>query len=164
VYLYQGEELGLPEVHDLPTDVLDDPVWERSGRTEKGRDGCRVPLPWSTDEPLFGFGADLPWLPQPDDWGKLSVESQDGVEGSTLELYRQALRTREERFHTATVEWLGTDSEVLAFRRGAGVTCIVNFGTGPIPLPEGRVLLASEHLPDRSLPTDVAVWMIDVPT
>ena len=164
VYLYQGEELGLPEVHDLPTDVLDDPVWERSGHTEKGRDGCRVPLPWSTDGPLFGFGADRPWLPQPDDWGELSVESQDGVAGSTLELYREALRTRKERFHTATVEWLGTDSEVLAFRRGAGVTCIVNFGDAPVPLPEGRVLLASENLADRSLPTDVAVWMIDEAT
>jgi alpha-glucosidase len=164
VFLYQGEELGLPEVHDLPPEVLDDPFWERSGHKEKGRDGCRVPLPWSTDGPSFGFGSDGPWIPQPEDWGKLSVESQDGVEGSTLELYRLALRTRKERFHTASVEWLGTDSEVLTFRRGAGVTCIVNFGAVSVPLPEGRVLLASEPIPDRSLPTDVAVWMIDEAT
>ncbi|MGF1617688.1 MAG: glycoside hydrolase family 13 protein [Acidimicrobiia bacterium] len=159
VYLYQGEELGLPEVHDLPVDVLDDPVWERSNHTEKGRDGCRVPLPWSKGGPSFGFGEAEPWLPQPDWWGECSVEAQDGVAGSTLELYREAIRTRSENFHTTTIDWLDLGPEVLAFRRGSGVKCIVNFGDDPLPLPPGRVLISSEPLSDRSLPRDVAVWI-----
>ncbi|MEX0795419.1 MAG: glycoside hydrolase family 13 protein [Acidimicrobiia bacterium] len=159
VYLYQGEELGLPEVHDLPVDVLDDPVWARSNHKEKGRDGCRVPLPWSQAGPFFGFGEAEPWLPQPDWWGGFSVEAQDGVEGSTLELYREAIRTRDENFHTTTIEWLDLGADVLAFRRGSGVRCIVNFGKDPLTLPPGRVLISSEPLSDRSLPQDVAVWI-----
>jgi alpha-glucosidase len=159
VYLYQGEELGLPEVHDLPLDVLDDPVWERSAHTAKGRDGCRVPLPWTPGGPSFGFGEGEPWLPQPEGWGKLSVEAQDGIDGSTLELYREALRTRKKQFHTAKLDWIETDSDVLAFRRGSGVTCMVNFGDKPVPLAPGRVLISSQPLTDRSLPRDVAVWI-----
>lgn len=159
VYLYQGEELGLPEVHDLPVEVLDDPVWERSNHTEKGRDGCRVPLPWSKGGPSFGFGEGEPWLPQPDWWGEFSVQAQDGVAGSTLELYREAIRTRDENFHTSTIEWLDLGADVLAFRRGSGVRCIVNFGEDSVALPPGHVLISSEPLSDRSLPQDVAVWL-----
>jgi alpha-glucosidase len=159
VYLYQGEELGLPEVHDLPVDVLDDPVWERSNHTEKGRDGCRVPLPWSKGGPSFGFGEAEPWLPQPDWWGEYSVEAQDGVKGSTLELYREAIRTRDENFYTTTIEWHDEGDDVLSFTRGSGVRCIVNFGDDPVALPSGRVLISSEPLSDRSLPQDVAVWL-----
>lgn len=159
VYLYQGEELGLPEVYDLPIDVLDDPVWKRSNHTEKGRDGCRVPIPWSKGGPSFGFGEGGPWLPQPDWWGEFSVEAQDGVEGSTLELYREAIRTRDENFHTTKIEWLDLGADVLAFRRGSGVRCIVNFGEEPLTLPPGRVLMSSEPRSDRALPQDVAVWI-----
>ena len=93
-YLYQGEELGLPEVADLSTLVLHDPVWTRSSNTLKGRDGCRVPLPWTRTGPSFGFGSDSAWLPQPATWGDLSVEAQSGKNGSTLELYRKALAIR----------------------------------------------------------------------
>jgi alpha-glucosidase len=159
VYLYQGEELGLPEVHDLPVDVLDDPVWERSNHTEKGRDGCRVPLPWSKGGPSFGFGEAEPWLPQPDWWGEHSVEAQDRVEGSTLELYREAIRTRDENFHTTTIDWHDEGNDVLSFTRGSGVRCIVNFGDDPVTMPSGRVLISSEPLSDRSLHQDVAVWL-----
>ena len=97
-YIYQGAELGLPEVEDLPEEVLQDPTWEQSGRTERGRDGCRVPIPWSGDEPPYGFSpegpAALPWLPQPHSWAAVTVESQTGDEASTLELYRRALKIR----------------------------------------------------------------------
>ena len=90
-YLYQGEELGLPDVTDLPDDVLQDPTWERSGHTERGRDGCRVPIPWVGDAPSFGFGpTTTSWLPQPPVFGELAVDRQVGVTGSTLELYRRA--------------------------------------------------------------------------
>ncbi len=89
-YVYQGEELGLPEVADLPAEVLQDPIWEQTGRVRKGRDGCRVPLPWTTTGPSYGFGANGAWLPQPPSFAAYAVEAQDGVEGSTLELYRTA--------------------------------------------------------------------------
>lgn len=159
VYLYQGEELGLPEVADLPEAVLDDPVWTRSGHTEKGRDGCRVPLPWASEGPSFGFGDDGSWLPQPDDWGKLSVEVQDGDPGSTLELYRRAISLRTQLLrHDEKLEWLDVPAGVLAFERGSGVVCQVNFGPSPVELVEGDVILASDPIDDTLAP-DTAVWV-----
>ncbi|MFX9672879.1 alpha-glucosidase, partial [Acinetobacter baumannii] len=76
-FLYQGEELGLPEVQDLPDDARRDPIWERSGHAEHGRDGCRVPLPWDPDAPSFGFTTGTPWLPQPDWFRPFAVETQE---------------------------------------------------------------------------------------
>ncbi|HUG32479.1 MAG TPA: glycoside hydrolase family 13 protein [Acidimicrobiia bacterium] len=160
VYLYQGEELGLPEVHDLPEGTLDDPVWERSGHTEKGRDGCRIPIPWEREGQSFGFGPGGSWLPQPDGWGELSVEAQDGVAGSTLELYRSALRIRAEKFvGDEQFDWIDPEPTALRFRRGGGVICVVNFGDSPIPLPAGRPLVASAPLTDGTVPPDTAVWV-----
>jgi len=159
-YLYQGEELGLPEVHDLPTGVLDDPVWTRSGGAEKGRDGCRVPLPWTVTGESFGFGDNGTWLPQPAGWGAHSVEAQDGRPGSTLELYRAALRLRRSRLTgDAELEWGARGADVVAFRRGSGVTCVVNFGPRPHRLPAAEVLLASGPLDGAALPQDTAVWL-----
>jgi alpha-glucosidase len=162
LYLYQGEELGLPEVWDLPPEVLDDPVWENSGHTSKGRDGCRVPIPWTTDGPSFGFGAGGSWLPQPAGFGTLSVEAQQGVDGSTLELYRAALALRR-RWCTAdeVIDWLdGTaDGPPLAFRRGSGLICVLNYGDTAVAIPGGDVLVASSELVDGALPGDAAVWI-----
>lgn len=160
VYLYQGEELGLHEVVDLPFEVLDDPVWERSGRTAKGRDGCRVPLPWSATGPSLGFGTDGSWLPQPPGWGVVSVESQDGVVGSTLELYRAALDLRSRVLRDDEyLGWLDLGGDVISFRRGSGVVCVVNFGPRPVDVPGGEVLLTSGPLTDGRLPADTAVWV-----
>jgi len=160
VYLYQGEELGLPEVHDLPEGVIDDPVWERSGHSEKGRDGCRVPIPWTRTGPSFGFGVDGSWLPQPETWSALSVENQEGDEGSTLELYRSAIRIREERLRgDEDLVWLDLGPDVLAFRRGSGLTCVVNYREESIPLPPGDVVLASEPRDDGFLAGNAAVWL-----
>src|SRR5690606_29169988 len=92
--LYQGEELGLPEVEDLPEEVLQDPIWERSGHRHRGRDGCRVPLPWTAEPPTFGFTTGTPWLPIPAEWKRLAVETQTGQAGSMLQLYRSALGLR----------------------------------------------------------------------
>jgi alpha-glucosidase len=160
VYLYQGEELGLPEVWDLPAEVLDDPVWENSGHTQKGRDGCRVPLPWTVSGPSFGFGSGDAWLPQPARFAEFSVEAQSGADGSTLELYRTALGARRE--HLMGDEgfvWLDLGPEVLAFERGDGTRCVVNFGAAPCELPAGQVLVSSEPLVDGRLGTDTAVWL-----
>ncbi|MEU7489125.1 glycoside hydrolase family 13 protein [Streptomyces sp. NPDC042319] len=165
-YVYQGEELGLPEVEDLPEAVLQDPTWERSGHTDRGRDGCRVPIPWSGDRPPYGFGPDdaagEPWLPQPPLWRELSVAAQEGDEHSMLALYRRALRIR--RDHPAlgdgTMTWLDTPAGVLAFQREPGFLCLVNLSAEPYPLPEHEeVLLASGPLADGRLAPDQAVWL-----
>lgn len=160
VYLYQGEELGLPEVHDLPEGALHDPVWERSGHTEKGRDGCRVPIPWEREGQSFGFCPGGSWLPQPEGWGELSVEAQDGVADSTLELYRAGLRIRTERLVAdEELDWIDSGPGALGFRRGGGVICVVNYDETPIPLPAGRPLISSAPLADGTVPPDTAVWV-----
>jgi alpha-glucosidase len=163
VYLYQGEELGLPEVEDLPDHEREDPIQVRSGGADPGRDGCRVPLPWEAHGPTYGFGPDGgadPWLPQPADWAGLSVAAQDGDPDSTLNLYRAALRLRREHLLDAgPLDWLDTPSGVLAFRRGP-VTCWLNTGDAPVALPEGRLLLGSApDMDGRSLPVDAAAWV-----
>ncbi|MFP5332335.1 MAG: glycoside hydrolase family 13 protein [Acidimicrobiia bacterium] len=160
VYLYQGEELGLGEVHDLPTEVLEDPVWVRSGYTEKGRDGCRVPLPWEPEGASFGFGSNGSWLPQPAWFGPLAASAQAGVDGSTLELYRAALHLRRQRLiDDETLEWLELAPFVVAFRRGSGVGCVVNFGPEAFRLPEGDVLVTSAPVFDSLLPPNTAAWL-----
>ncbi len=161
-YIYQGEELGLPEVWDLPPEVLDDPTWENSGHTVKGRDGCRVPIPWKRSGPSFGFGDGSAWLPQPAVYGELSAEAQTGVPGSTLATYRAAIQLRRQHFtRDEVLEWIDTgDQNVLSFRRGSGVVCVVNFGTNSVTLPAGRVLLASQPDIDGELPSDTTAWLL----
>jgi alpha-glucosidase len=160
VYVYQGEELGLPEVEDIPDSLLQDPIWARSGNTDRGRDGCRVPLPWSGDAPPFGYGGE-PWLPQPAEWGALTVEAQDPDATSMLNLYRTALRIRHEKLGDGTITWITLGDEVLAFARESGLTCVVNLGTEPVRLPEHqRICLASGPVDGGLLPTDTAVWLL----
>ncbi len=171
-YIYQGQELGLPEAWDLPEDVLDDPVWERSGHTLRGRDGCRVPIPWTTEGPSLGFGTGDPWLPQPAEWGELSAEAQTGQDSSSLELFRQAIAVR--RNHGAVDEDLqvldATDhglsaaeaASVLMYKRGSGLTCMVNFGSSPVATPAAgdAELLRSSGSPGTPLDTDAAIWFV----
>ena len=166
VYLYQGDELGLPEVEDLPDDLLQDPIWERSRHTDRGRDGCRVPLPWSGACPPFGFGADgtSPWLPQPADWKDLTAEAQAGDPGSMLGLYRRALRLRraEPALADGTMTWLPAPEGVLSYSRGGVLTVVVNLSARPVPLPaHTRLLIASGELRDGLLPPDTAAWLRD---
>ena len=157
-YLYQGEELGLPEVDDLPLSVLEDPTWARSGQTRKGRDGCRVPLPWAVSGQSLGFGTNGSWLPQPPGWGSVSVEAQEGIPGSTLELYRDAIRLRAEHMRgNDSFEWIESDPNLLAFAR-EGLRVMVNFGADPVPLPDGEILVSSGVVEGR-LPPDAAVWL-----
>ncbi len=167
-YVYQGEELGLGEVEDLPEDALQDPGWELSGRADRGRDGCRVPLPWSGDEPPFGFsppGASAsPWLPQPGSWRALTAEAQAGDHGSMLELYRRALRIRKRQpgLGDGSLRWLDAPEGALAFARDAGLVCIVNFSGDAVPIPEGaKLLLCSDSLTDDGgVPADTAAWLV----
>ncbi|MFJ8828817.1 glycoside hydrolase family 13 protein [Micromonospora aurantiaca] len=165
-YVYQGEELGLWEVEDIPYELRQDPMWERSGRVDPGRDGCRVPLPWQGDTPPFGFSPDgataAPWLPQPADWKDRTVRAQTGDPHSMLELYRAALTLRraEPALGDGTLTWLPAPDGVLAFAREPGFTCLVNLGGAAVPLPaHDRLLLASGPLDDDRLPPDTAVWL-----
>jgi alpha-glucosidase len=164
-YLYQGEELGLEEVENLPEAVLQDPTWRRSGHTIRGRDGARVPLPWSGSEPPFGFGppGTTPWLPQPESWRDRTVEAESRDPDSVLALYRAALRLRREHlgFRGDGMAWLPAPDQVLRFDRPGGLETVVNLGPEPIELPAGRpVLLASVPLPESGdLQPDTAVWL-----
>ncbi|MFJ8363960.1 alpha-amylase family glycosyl hydrolase [Streptomyces sp. NPDC093984] len=164
-YVYQGEELGLPQA-ELPDDRLRDPLWERSGHRERGRDGCRVPLPWEGERAPYSFSTAAPqdcWFPQPADWAGLSARAQEGDDSSMLALYRTALRLR--RAHPAshaTLKLDGPDSgEWFGFERGSGLRCLVNFGTRPLRLDDdAEVLLSSAPLHGRAVPQDTAVWII----
>jgi alpha-glucosidase len=159
-YLYQGEELGLHEVADLAPEVLQDPAFLRSGGAEKGRDGCRVPVPWTTEGPSFGFSTDAAHLPQPTWFGPLSVEAQEQDPVSTLALYRQALSWRR-RFHAAeSLAWMpGTNEHALHFGRPGGWQCVTNFGPRAVPLPHGTVVVASSPLQEGLLPADTTAWI-----
>ncbi|MEJ3652766.1 glycoside hydrolase family 13 protein [Actinomycetes bacterium KLBMP 9759] len=165
LYLYQGDELGLPEHEGLDDDLRRDPMFLRSGGVDPGREGCRVPLPWSSDAPPFGFSpadATAPtWLPQPPDWAELTVEAQVGDPRSMLALYRAALRIRRTELSGVDgMSWLPSADGVLAFDRGGGFRCVVNLSAQPVPLPpHTAVLLVSAPLQDGALPGDAAAWL-----
>ncbi|MBB2990333.1 alpha-glucosidase [Mycolicibacterium iranicum] len=162
-YVYQGEELALEEIEDLPDETRQDPTWAQSGFTDVGRDGCRIPLPWHDSGATYGFstgsGAST-WLPQPDHWGEHSVETQDADAASTLNLYRAALELRPSLWRGAgEVTWLQVTPDVAAFTRGAA-QCWVNTGQAAVALPPGAVVaLASAPGVDTELPPDTAVWL-----
>ncbi|MFD4368116.1 glycoside hydrolase family 13 protein [Rhodococcus sp. NPDC058521] len=161
-FVYNGSEIGLPNAV-LPDSVLQDPVWERSGHTERGRDGCRVPIPWEGSEPPFGFtsGRDT-WLPIPAEWASLTVESQLENMDSTLSLYRTALELRSQRpeFAGDEVDWYGSPAGCFAFRRPGGLVCVLNASEVPIVMPPGEVLLSSAPLVGGKLPPHAAAWLI----
>lgn len=159
-YLYQGEELGLPEDIDLPDAARQDPTWARTKHKRYGRDGCRVPLPWTPDGETFGFNNSTEsWLPQPSFWADYARSIQEGDPTSTLELYRLALSTRKAKsLGEGQLRWLeGYPRTVLAFQNGA-VIVIANFGKKNISLPRGEVLVASGQLTD-GLPPNTTVWI-----
>jgi len=164
-YLFQGEELGLPEHTTLPGEVRQDPSWFRTEGEDTGRDGCRVPIPWEADAPSFGFGTtDDTWLPQPAVYGELARDQQEGVEGSTLELYKAALRLRREHGlgRGTSLDWVEDrcGEQSLGLRRG-DVLVLVNFDGDPLKVPSGaEVLLTSGPLDaEGRVPTDTTVWL-----
>jgi alpha-glucosidase len=167
-YLYQGEEIGLPEVRDIPEDRLTDPRWKMSGYVDRGRDGCRVPLPWTADvKGGFGFSSkdslqlNETWLPQSSWMGQFAVDTQDGVEGSTLTMYRKALAIRktEEGLGDGPMEWIEAGSDVVAFTRPGNFACYINFGAA-LELPTAsEILITSGPISGHTLPTDTAAWV-----
>ncbi|MCU8595104.1 glycoside hydrolase family 13 protein [Streptomyces sp. A13(2022)] len=162
-YVYQGEELGLPEVADLDRADLRDPMWVRSGGRVKGRDGCRVPLPWTSEGTSFGFGPGGSWLPQPADWGRYAADSQLGDKDSFLELYREALRLRRTLVVDEELEWAGprerTRQGLLHFARAGGWHTVSNLSDEPAPMPRGEVLIASGPVTGDVLAPWTTAWL-----
>ncbi|WP_308468912.1 glycoside hydrolase family 13 protein [Rathayibacter soli] len=166
LYIYQGDELGLPEVEDIPLDRLQDPMHFRSGGIDPGRDGCRVPLPWRGIHPPYGFspmGAEsAPWLPQPAAWARLTAEAQLSNTSSMLWLYREALRIRRQNpaLGDGPFAWIDSDTDVLQFRRGPRFLNVTNLSAHGVALPEHvSILLCSNPLENGLLPPDSTAWL-----
>lgn len=161
-YIYQGEELGLPEHTTMDGRYRQDPMFLRTKGEEVGRDGCRVPLPWKAEVPAFGFGpSDKTWLPQPASYARYAVDRQEGADDSTLNLYRKILELRQElALGSGRLQWADAGQDTLAFDNG-DLRVLINMGEQTTTLPAGsQVLLSSEPLaaPDR-LPANAAVWL-----
>jgi alpha-glucosidase len=158
-YLYQGEELGLPEV-DVPPDARHDPL-------EPSRDGCRVPIPWSGDRPPFGFGpGPKSWLPMPPDWATKTVAVQRSNPTSMLQLYRDALGQRRDRPPDGSIRWRPAKDGVLVFERPSGLISATNLTDEParIALPDGaEPVLASGEMDGATLPPDTSAWFATTP-
>ena len=175
VFLYQGEELGLPEVLDIPVERLQDPIWKMSGNTERGRDGCRVPLPWKASEDgAFGFSSngeltrEDPWLPQPQDWGQFAAEVQENLEHSMLLLYRNALRIRKTTNSLAGpyFRWIDSSSDSLVFSRSKddSFICIVTFEGEEIIPAQYEIVIGSQKIDSQRIPPNTTVWLQPIPT
>jgi alpha-glucosidase len=165
LYVYQGEELGLPEVEDIPPERRQDPMWHRSGGRDPGRDGCRIPLPWAGARPPYGFGPEgtRTWLDQPDGWARLTVAAQEADPGSMLALYRAGLLLRRAApwgDAGPQLRWLDLGADAVAFARGDRFACVVNFGPEPLALPSGsELLIASDPGGGGALPQDTTAWL-----
>ena len=161
-YMYQGEELGLPEAMDIPDDKRQDPTFFRTAGESYGRDGCRVPIPWEAEATNYGFGpAGEPWLPQPAVYRDFARDLQEGVPGSTLELYKAALAIRKDRaLGDGSLEWIeGTPENVLGFRNG-DVTVFINYSQDDFVLPAGDIILDSADSSSGVLAPASAVWLV----
>lgn len=159
-YLYQGEELGLPEAMEIPDEYRQDPTWFRTNGERYGRDGCRVPLPWEADAPAFGFNeTGLSWLPQPAEWATYARDVEEVDPSSTLALYKRLLAARREHgFGSGSLVWEDAGADAVAFRRG-DVHVVANLGTEPIELPaDALVMLQSQPFDGAAIPADTAVW------
>jgi alpha-glucosidase len=164
-YLYQGEELGLPEVATLRATERQDPTFFRSGGADVGRDGCRVPLPWEPTGPSFGFGAAEAHLPQPAWFGRFAVATQQDSPDSALSLYREALGWRRRLIaqiadDADSLTWIEAPPGVLHFRRPGGWHCVTNFSAEPVALPPGELLIASSPTTGPCLPAATTAWLL----
>ncbi|MBP2411433.1 alpha-glucosidase [Arthrobacter stackebrandtii] len=160
-YLYQGEELGLHEVAEISDADRQDPTFFRNTGVEIGRDGCRVPLPWTAEGTSFGFGDAPAHLPQPAWFGASAADVQDGEDGSTLNFYRRALALRRELQTAEGLDWISTGNpDVLHFSRPNGWAVVANFGGTAVDLPQGMPVISSAPLEDGKLPANAAAWLL----
>jgi alpha-glucosidase len=158
-YMYQGEELGLPEVLDIPLDQIQDPSFLRNPGKGRSRDGCRVPLPWTLTGSSYGFGSGGAHLPQPADSGSYSVEAQDHTTWSTLNVYREALWRRRQLQTSEDLKWVKSSKKLLHFARPNGWHCVTNFSDKPVKLPKGEILQTSAPLVNGKLGAYSTAWL-----
>lgn len=161
-YLYQGEELGLPEAMEIPDEFREDPTWFRTEGKRYGRDGCRVPIPWEADAPAFGFNeTGGSWLPQPDEWATFARNVEELDDSSTLNLYKALLRLRRERtLGTGSMVWEDLGADAVAFRRG-DLRVVANLGEAPLELGEGvTFVVQSQAFEGSAVPQDTAAWYL----
>jgi alpha-glucosidase len=159
-YIYQGEELGLQEAGQIPDADRQDPTFFRNRGVEIGRDGCRVPLPWTTGGSSFGFSTGAAHLPQPAWFAGYAVEAQENAENSTLTFYREALLQRRRLQTAELLTWVRADPSILHFTRPNGWQSVTNFGSGPAELPAGTVILSSGPLEAGKLPPNTTAWIV----
>ena len=173
-YIYQGEELGIHEVMDIPEDQIQDPQYLRNLKADKGRDGCRVPLPWTKSGSSFGFGDGGAHLPQPKNFGDYSLEVESADPSSPLSIFRKALALRKNLITAEEITWHETgDNSVLHFSRPNGLHCITNFGrnhynfdgigevihaSGPLA-EKGVYLVHGVETTGNDLPPATTVWI-----
>lgn len=167
VYVFQGEELGLLDA-DIPNDARQDPIWFRTNGADPGRDGSRAPLPWVAHAKNYGFSeADKLWLPQPSGWDNVSADVEDAEPTSFLNLYRAMLRNRAEVNQLASetdFEWLGTDGDVVGFRRREELWVLANISDSPAVIaaylpPNGRVVALVGEFHAGILGANSALWI-----
>lgn len=165
MYIYEGEELGLPEVTDLPDDAREDPTWFRSGKKVRGRDGCRVPLPWEAEAPNFGFGTEPTWLPQPDYWGEYAADVEADDPQSTLNLYRKTIALRRELgLAHGSVEWGEAPNDSTLVVKNGDVRLVLNMGAEPVRIAEVESVLVSSSPVDvesgtATFPPNTGAWV-----
>ena len=158
-YIYQGEELGLHDVLDIPSDQMQDPQWFRGEGKLKSRDGCRVPLPWDSTGSSFGFGPGGSHLPQPSWYADVAVSVQEQNPNSTLNLYRRALKLRSSLVTDEELTWLDSPEQTLMFARPNGWVCFTNFREESVQLPQGRLLVSSAEVVDGKLVGPATAWL-----
>ncbi|GFZ47590.1 hypothetical protein JCM24511_05334 [Saitozyma sp. JCM 24511] len=159
-YLYQGEELGLPEVPDLADDQRQDPTFFRTKGEEVGRDGCRVPIPWTSSGHNFGFGdGKQAHLPMPEWMGKFAVAAEDSDPNSTLNMYRRALALRRELQTEESMVWVTDHPQTLHFRRKGGWEVLMNFDGENVDVPKGQVLVCSGAVEGGTVPKNTTIWL-----
>jgi alpha-glucosidase len=164
-YIYNGQELGLPDAEIADKD-RQDPAFFRTQGLQKGRDGARVPMPWSGDQTPFNFSSGSPWLPIPQEWRELSVSAQESDAASTLNLYRSALKIRRDKLvGTGEIEWVDRgETGLISFARGE-FAIYLNTSSTTIKIPSvGALVLGSDAAVtfengSLTLPAASAAWL-----
>lgn len=163
LYLYQGEELGLPNHTTMEPRFRQDPRFFDSNGSMIGRDGERIPMPWKAKAPAFGFGpSDRSWLPQPDSYARYAADVQEKDTSSTLALYRRLIALRTQYgLGTGTLKWFDSPRNDVLVARNGSICLYINFGYAPLTLPAGKVIAQSMPGIDKGtqLPGNAAVWL-----
>jgi alpha-glucosidase len=161
-YLYQGEELGLPEHTTLENKYRQDPTFARTNGQRVGRDGCRIPLPWVPEGNSSGFSeSGKSWLPQPSSYKELARSIQEKNPESTLSFYKTALGLRKQLgLGEGSFGWLAGHQgpETLGYEN-SGVKVLYNFGVQPVDLSSFEILISSQPLSGKQLANNQCAWI-----